>query len=518
MPRAEGGYTQRTPLANGRTDPETLFGVIDTNWLRELDALSPSQIARLSPGVARHVREIQAAPESQKLTEVRELMRAIATNFVPFSGATEREGMPPRATGEVRPGRSAAQLADIESMQGLTADILMQRYVRDPGFDRFPQFISAHLIDFGVNKGPARARWALAESLHDIGVLPDDVWQRMPHLTGAQVVDLEGTTFSGGVGSVFAGTAINDALLPYVQDLSPAQQRELVASFSDHRREYHAERARLQPGFERFVPGLNARVERLEDYQRDSLGFGESARETRRPPQPAAPTPRVEPRSQVRDRSLPTASTAPHAPVGERLNLEIQYRRTGGDLAGGTRLLHDAIAIEIPGRGVFTYAIDRSGNYVDHEQLPSGVTLLRAVDSGSALSPGEIANPFPRERTLTWLDSHGHRQYLPLSRDMNNHIAEMDVNYTFGVRTGISGSLGEFDGTRRQVEVNGRMEERLTGLHLNDSDRLVIEQTASGPRYMVYDMDRAGNPGLIVPRPIASDHHPALPPSSRGRD
>lgn len=490
MPRAEGGYVRAKVTGSHQNDRETLFGVTDAVWLAHLRGMPDAEVAQLSPGVARHVREIQANPT---LGEVHDLLRAVARNLTPFGGGQHPDGQPARAQGIDLPNRNAAQRADLATMRRLTADILMEDYVVNPGFDAFPPAIAAHLVDFGVNKGNARARWALAEALHDTGHLPDAAYRRMPHLSLTQVVDPNRTVFASGPGAWFARESTSDALLAYTQDLSPAEQRQLVARFNHHRVAYNNHRGEIEPGFAQFVPGLNARVERLETWLENE---GVAAAPPARRAAPAAPMRAAPSPAPVRP------STPPHAPAGETLQLEVQFRVTRGNHGGGTMLLDDAIAIEIPGRGTVTYAVNRDGRFVDHGTLPPGVQLLGRIDSGSHLPPGNVANPFPQERTLTWLDSHGHRQYLPLSGDMNRAIREADIAYVplVNQRTGI-GSVGDF---ARDA----------TGLQFSESDRLFIEQTRNGPRYSVIDTDRTTSgqhPRYSVQTPAVSEHHPATP-------
>ena len=516
MPIAEGGYNH-AQVTNGRAnDQETLFGIIDTNLADIFNSMSSAEVSRLSPGLARHARDIKAAPnEAQRLTETREMMRDIARNFATYDGSPQpATGQPRRATGTPLPGRTAAQMADIESMRGVTADALYQRYVQRPGFNVFPDFIEARLVDFAVNKGNARARWGLAEALHDTGLMPDSAYNRIPHLTDAQVVDLNRNVFSSGPGAWFASTAANDTLLPYTRNLTPAQQDRLVQSFNQHRIDYHHDRGRLEEGFERFVPGLDARVQRLERFIDQHFDFDTpAARAPARPaPQaparatPQAPVAPVTPAPQRPRASYPDAipsNTAPNAPAGERVQLEVQFRVAAGSHVGGRPLLDDAIAIEIPGRGVFTYAVNKDGAYTSHYALPTGVELLHAT---ARAGTGIVPNPYPQERTLTWLDNHGHRHYVPLSEEINTRIREGDINYIRDFRTGI-GSIGPF-------------QRDAAGLKFSESDLLVIEQTRNGPRFSVVDMDRQTNgnhPTYVAPAHVTNPDYPPTPPAAPTR-
>lgn len=491
MPR-EGGYA---PEARGRdgavNDPETFLGLTINEWVTAIPRLSAREVQSLPDDIESYVTRIQQASGSEQRRLTSDLMRHGARMTDPMGPASTQAatGVPARSLHLPASDNTAAENRSLDAMKNIAYGHYYQKYVNDSGFGRYPSRIQDDVVDFGINGGIPRARWATVKAMREANIITEEEFRTFPYVTSSQA-NGRGAFGSDGPGAGYSDPAINNRILAHLDDASPSQLAAMEGRYHVWQRTYYQVLAQEDPDFSRYLDGWMARTAGREGQTSD-VQFTAGPAPARRP----TANPREEPREAQRPTNLP---------AGETIGLDVQFRRGRGGLGGGTIGINDAVAVEIPGRGVVTFAVDRDGDYVAHRALPPGVQMLARTDSGSSLPAGVIANPYPREPTLTWLDPHGHRVYLPLSRNMTNAIAEAQGVFIGSMRTGMNATT-EFARDAR-------------GLAHSDSDQLQIVQTPQGQRFQVLDMDRPTQNGNVVAHqvtpPIVSDHHPATP---RGR-
>lgn len=479
----EGGYAPER-RENGRViDPETFMGLTLDKWVTLLPRLSQDEVNTLPDGMRTRINRIRTASGDERTSLTREFLQYGGRLTDPWGAATTQKNAQTLNHTSLLPAsdNSAQDNAALGAFKELVYGYYY-RYAVNNGFDRYPDAIREDVIDFGVHGGSPRARWAAVKAMVEAGIISEDEFKSYPYITSAQANNKN--CFSTQPGSQYCSSEINDRIVADLRNATPEQLEQMEARYLVWQRTYYKELVREDPSFRPYYNGWMARTS------------GEA-----RPPQPEEPTTA---RARAPRAENPNGGSYSHPLIGETLGLDVQFRRAGGNLGGGIFGLQDAIAIDIPGHGVFTYAVTRDHEYVANTGLPPGVTLLPRLDSGRNLAPGEIANPYPRERTLTWLDEHGHRQFLPLSASLASNIQEADIAMVLGVRTGI-GTAGEFS-------------RDATGLKTSDSDQLQIVQTATGQRFQVLDMDQKVGETTYAMYPArtppVSDFHP---PTGRPR-
>lgn len=272
----EGGYTpEHRNNAGSVIDPETLFGVTINNltpYLRELDST-----AGMSPEIARRVRTIIDAPNDQTArTHTRELMRYVGGLLRAVeTDTTPADGIPPRSNHRTRDGLSAAQSADVSSMQNITFGVYYDKFVVEPGFDRYPDYIVPYLVDFGINAGQPRARWALSKAMREAGIFSEGAaaaneaeWRGdLPYLTSSQA-NGRAIFRSDGAGAAYANNTTNDTLIERLNnpDITDQQRANLISRFNTWRITYYNVLAEESPAFQRYLDGWTNRTNHMQDY------------------------------------------------------------------------------------------------------------------------------------------------------------------------------------------------------------------------------------------------------------
>lgn len=464
MPR-EGGYKPEH-FRPDRTmaDKETFLGNTITSWQDLIGRLDRNDIAALPTELRTRINAIQQASDEQKPSLTSDLLKFGARLTDPYGDATTQPatGMPIRSLHTRASDNTPAEDRVLGAFHNLAQLQFHQRYVLGEGFQHYPARIQDDIVDFGIVGGPARARWAAVKAMSEAGIITQDEFNSFPYVTSSQANNKE--AFKNGPAAAYATIGLNNRILEHLRDATPAQLATMEARFNAWQLTYNRVLAQEDSAFRDYEAGWRARIE-----ARAGLSLDNAIPTAPEPRRADAPAPARAPSREQRFTTAPAEN--------EVIALDVQFRRGGGNLGGGTFGLNDAIAIEIPGRGVFTYATTHNGNYVtNNAPAPnSGIQLLRAVDQGT--SGDGLRNPY-RYPTVTWLDPHGHRIYLPLTPEFAQQVRRADIGL-------IISSTGDFVRDH-------------TGLAHSSSNQIQIRPSSEGARFQVLDMDKPSGNGVTA--------------------
>jgi|GEM_PF-6372966 len=278
---SEGGYApQILNDRGGVVDPETLFGVTINNWIPYLRNLTnttslPTEIRERVDAV-RNAADGSAAEREATQT----LLRYTGAMLTPMRGQSASGDIPARS---LHSPRLSEDTAAVEAVQGLAFDVYYSRYVSGPGFNEFPAPLVPYLVDFGINGGTPRARWALAKAMREAGVLSEGtaaeneaLWRDHPDYPyiSSSTANNRSTFGDGNVGEPYADRDLNAALLDDLRDASPQQLANVISRFNTWRLVYYQSLADESTGHKRFLPGWRNRVSEVHEYIQENWGSG----------------------------------------------------------------------------------------------------------------------------------------------------------------------------------------------------------------------------------------------------
>lgn len=237
----EGGFKSKS--RDGTRDPMTLFGVIDSVW------------ARLT---------------HQPLESARREMKAIGLQCEPYPKNPQKY----QAHNRPHPGISDRGLTLFNEGREKAINLLHAEYLKAPGFDQYPEFIQLHLLDFGINKGPARARWALVDAMLQTGILKKSElanWYEAKYETPMRPENLlsaascvKDESFRGkGPGSWYCSADTTSLLELHLRDITPSQQAALIKAYGQSRTDYYNARVSAWPAQKTHLEGWLKRVNHI---------------------------------------------------------------------------------------------------------------------------------------------------------------------------------------------------------------------------------------------------------------
>ena len=281
---SEGGYApQILNDRGGVVDPETLFGVTINNWIPYLRDLTNT--ASLPPDIRLRVDAVRNAENGSAAEReaTQDLLRYTAEMLVPMRGQTASDDIPARSLHRARSNATPAEETAVDAVQGLAFDVYYSRYVSGPGFNEFPAPLVPYLVDFGINGGTPRARWALAKAMREAGVLSEGtaaeneaLWRDHPDYPyiSSSTANNRSTFGDGNVGEPYADRDLNAALLEDLREASPQQLANVISRFNTWRLVYYQSLADESTGHKRFLPGWRNRVSEVHEYIQEHWGSG----------------------------------------------------------------------------------------------------------------------------------------------------------------------------------------------------------------------------------------------------
>ncbi len=407
---SEGGYTPPSPK-----DPETLFGITHSvmeNNIRQMDA---QRLATLPPNLQRHFQRIRSAPDATRDEYVSDYMHYIAEGLVPYSKSTTT---PPRSTHEPREGIGAALSYDIIAAQNVALTIYYEKYMQEPGFDKFPEPLCYYMADMGINAGPARARWNLVKALApgESDILSPEQYAQFPALTSSEANN--GAVFGTSKGKPYTSARQDGMLLDALRHATPQQLAQAEARFNVWRNTYYGELAKDSPQHAHYLDGWKNRTAEFSTAMQ-TLNTTPASIDDVLLHQASAPTSNYQPGPDqiailydtLQNGSPDRIGNILDAPEKLQHGLKVQYCKHP--------ITGEAIAVEIPGHGVAIYQIDEQGRFKgDHPtHLPDGVEFTTGrfkMELGDRVV-SEAVSP----NTILWKDANGQEQQLTLSPERN---------------------------------------------------------------------------------------------------
>lgn len=258
----EGGF--KTLSRDGTKDPMTLFGIIDSVWARSTH---------------------------QHIEIARKEMKTIGLQCEPYPHNTKKY------QAHDRPKQTISDKGLITFNEGREKAIglLFKEYLQAPRFDQYPEFIQLHLLDFGINKGPARARWALVDAMLETGALKKDElnkWFEAKYetpmspknlLTAKQAVSND-IFRAHNPGSWYADADLVSLLELHLQKLKPEEQKSLVKAYGHAREEYYNARVNLQPAQATHLEGWLKRIKHINACSLADIDTNAQTQETTKLP------------------------------------------------------------------------------------------------------------------------------------------------------------------------------------------------------------------------------------------
>ncbi len=483
--RHEGGYV----AANG-ADPETLFGITAANWATNITLLSPQDIGGMPPSLQDELIAIQNAKPAHRHALVSNFMKDTGRLLEPLHNthhvghhkirddSQPETGAPKRSTEYARPGINAEELQRVDDTRELAKTILFNQFATN--FERFPKELSTQAILAAVNMGPARAMAMLLKSAHQADTIDESTSIELTRSATKEFVRY------GKLQAVENGQDFHHPAIKQVEDTLNAVSQDKIDNCAKYL-------------LQNIVGHYTALVlENPDKYamqeagwlERANMGFEEATGEKSTGMHAAV---------KMHHPTLP-----PVAPPPPPITLEAQYRDNG---------LSTLVALQIPGHGLIRYEIDELTHTFRHLVTPLPDTA-NVHDPVAILKPGRnagnpIANPYPEEATITWLDNKGERHYQPLDAKFNHAI----YHSAAVLKNGHTDSNTYLD--LKNGALNPDQHEKIT---LEDHDKYQVEHM--GKRYesspmakafmqfladshICSDVDTPSMPAVTGPRP----HH-----------
>lgn len=275
----EGGYKPTE-----RPDTETLFGTTIAQWKRAIPHWvreNPQAMQALPESIRTRFASIEQAAradDSEALqSRTSSLLKYIGRQLDPIDHDTQRrEGIPYRTFHFPPKGASAQTLAEIRAVQEVAFDNYNRRYIVGAGFDRWPEFMQEHGMDFAIHGGPPRARWAAVKALYESGVITDEEYRGFPSVTTDQAngkytfakTKPKGWPDNGapGDGQYYATREASERIIDYFQRIDPYDDPlhlQVWQRFRVWRQTYNERLVENIPSYKQYQEGFNNRIRKL---------------------------------------------------------------------------------------------------------------------------------------------------------------------------------------------------------------------------------------------------------------
>ena len=280
MLRNEGGYKPKES-----PDTETLFGVVIGNWKKEVPEWvrqNPEAMAQMPEEIRRRFTEIEQADREQDSVTLHartsSLLQYIGRQLKPIHHDTQPASGTPYSSYHFPPkGTSAQAQQEIRSVMEVAFTIYNDKFVVKPGFDRWPEFMQEHGIDFAIHGGPPRANWAAVKALYEAGVISDQEYNTFPVITADEANDknifARKPTSDKPGGHYYGTTEATERIISYFQRIDPYDQQlqqHIWDRYKAWRGTYNNELVKDVPALAQYANGFRNRLQRLERPEIDN--------------------------------------------------------------------------------------------------------------------------------------------------------------------------------------------------------------------------------------------------------
>ena len=280
MLRTEGGYKPTE-----RPDTETLFGTTIAQWKRAIPQWvreNPEAMQALPEPIRTRFASIEQAARADDSDALQNctssLLKYIGRQLQPIDHDTQRTtGMPYRTFHFPPKGTSAETLAEIRAVQEVAFDNYNRHYIIGAGFDRWPEFMQEHGMDFAIHGGPPRARWAAVKALYESGVISAEEYRSFPSVSTDQAngkytfaqTKPKGWPDNGasGDGQYYASSEASERIIGYFQRIDPLDDTlrlRVWERFRVWRQTYNERLVENIPSYAQYAEGFNNRLRQLQ--------------------------------------------------------------------------------------------------------------------------------------------------------------------------------------------------------------------------------------------------------------
>ncbi|PZP84627.1 MAG: hypothetical protein DI582_08300 [Azospirillum brasilense] len=279
MLEVEGGYKPAE-----RPDTETLFGTTIAQWKRAIPAWvreNGDAMAGLPPEIRARFTRIEAAARADDGTtlnrETSDLLRYIGRQLEPMgAGEQPDSGLPRHSYARPGAGVSANGQREIRAVLEVAFQNYNDRFIVGAGFDRWPDFMQEHGMDFAIHGGPPRARWAAVKALYEANVINEQEYRSFPLITTDQAngkytftsTKPKGWPDDGepGDGQFYSTSEASERLIGFMQRIDPYDQttKQFVWDrFKVWRATYNDRLVENVPALAQYANGFDNRLQRL---------------------------------------------------------------------------------------------------------------------------------------------------------------------------------------------------------------------------------------------------------------